>query len=84
MSAHDGAVDHGVFVVGIGSEMLKYPLPDAGFGPAGKPCVDLDRVAEALRQIAPRDARTITVEHRLDKQPVVAGRHPNLPLAARQ
>jgi hypothetical protein len=27
VSAHYGAVDHGVFVVGIGGEMLKQPLP---------------------------------------------------------
>jgi hypothetical protein len=33
MGAHNGAVDHRVFVVGIGREMLENPLPDAGFGP---------------------------------------------------
>jgi hypothetical protein len=29
VGAHDGAVDHRVFIVCIGSEMLEDPLPDA-------------------------------------------------------
>jgi hypothetical protein len=34
MRAHDGAVDHRVFVVGVGREMQKDPLPDSRPGPA--------------------------------------------------
>jgi hypothetical protein len=30
-------------------------------------------VAEALRQIAPGDSRTVPVQHRLDKATIVAG-----------
>jgi hypothetical protein len=31
MGANDGAVEHRVFIIGIGGQMLKYPFPDAGF-----------------------------------------------------
>jgi hypothetical protein len=34
MGAHDRAVDHRVFVVGIACEMLEYPLPHTGFCPS--------------------------------------------------
>jgi hypothetical protein len=84
MSPHNGAVDHGIFVVGIRGEMLKDLLPDAGAGPTGKARVNLDRIAEPLRQVAPGDASAIAVEHRLDKQTVVTCRHPDVAFTAGQ
>ena len=65
MGAHNGAVDHRIFVVGVGGEMLKYPLPHTAFGPTAEPQVDLCPVTEPLRQIAPRHPGTITIQHRL-------------------
>src|SRR5215472_18968180 len=84
MSSHDGAVYHGVFVVGIRRQMLQDPFPDAALGPPGKPRVNLDRIAESLRQIAPGYASAIPVEHGFDEQPVVTCRHPYPAFAARQ
>ena len=46
--------------------------------------MDLDRVAEAFRQVPPRDAGPITVDHRLYKQPIVLGRYPNMPFTSGQ
>lgn len=37
-------------------------------------------IAETLRQIAPGNAGPIPVEHRLDEQPVVSRRHPDVTL----
>ena len=37
VGAHDGAVDHRVFVVGARGEMLKHPLPHPAFGPTAEP-----------------------------------------------
>ena len=84
MSAHNGAVDHGVLIVGIGGEMLEQPFPDTGAGPAGEAGVDLDRIAEPLKQVAPRNAGAITVEHGIDKQTVVASVCANMTFAAGQ
>ena len=84
MGAHNGAVDHRIFVVGICGEMLKYPLPHPAFGPTTEPQMDLCPVTEPLRQIAPWHAGTITVEHRLDEQPIVRRGHPHRAFASRQ
>src|ERR1700682_5025142 len=84
MGAHDGAVDHGVFVVGVACQKLEHPLPHAALGPARKASVYLDRIAKALRQITPRDASSVAVENRFHEQPVVLGRDPDMAVAPRQ
>jgi hypothetical protein len=81
--AHNGAVDHGVFIVGIGRQNLEHLLPHAARGPAGKPRMNLDRIAEAFRQVSPRNAGAIAVKHRLDKQPVVLAGYPDMPFTPR-
>jgi len=77
MSAHDGAVDHGVFVVSICREVAENTLPDAGPGPPAEPLMDVLGVAEVLRQIPPARAGAIAIKHRLNKQAVVRRGHPN-------
>jgi hypothetical protein len=84
MGAHNGAIDHRVFIVGIGSQMLKDPLPDAGFRPTAEPGVYLLPITEALRQVAPWNAGTITIEHCLDEQPVIPRRYSNVPVTSGQ
>ncbi len=63
VGAHNGAVDHRVFIVGVCGEMLKHQLPYTALGPTAEPQVDLCPVAEPLRQIAPRHPSTITIQH---------------------
>jgi hypothetical protein len=46
--------------------------------------VHLLPVAEPLRQVPPGNAGAVAVEHRLDEQAIVLGRHADVPLAARQ
>jgi hypothetical protein len=41
MGAHDGAVDHRVFIVGVGRKMLEDTLPHAGGGPTAMTCVHI-------------------------------------------
>ena len=84
MRAHDGAVDHRVFVVGIGCERLKNTRPDAGCGPATEAPMHVFPVAEAFRQIAPRDAGPVAIQHRFDEQAVIRCRHPDRTLSAWQ
>ena len=77
MGAHDGAVDHRVFVVGICGEMLEYPLPHTSFGPTAEPQMDLGPITEPRRQIAPWHPSAIAIQHRLDEQSIVCCGHPN-------
>jgi hypothetical protein len=84
MRTHNGAVEHRVFVVGIGRQMLEDPLPDPGFGPPAEPPVHVFPVAETLRQIAPRDAGAIAIQDRLDEQAVVRRGHADMFLPPRQ
>ena len=56
VSAHDGGVNHHVFVVVIGGQEPENPLENAAPGPSVEALVDDLPVAEALGQITPRDA----------------------------
>src|SRR4051812_49589806 len=84
MRAHEGRVDHGVFVVGVDRQVLEHPLPYAGLGPATEAGLHRDPTAEPLGQIAPGDARPIAVEHRLHEEPVILGGHAHMPDPPRQ
>jgi len=84
MGAHDGRIDHRVFVVGIRGQMLEHPLPDARLGPTGKARMNRFPRPEALRQVPPGHAGPITVQNRLDKQPVILGGRAHIPRASRQ
>jgi hypothetical protein len=83
VSTHDDAVDHGVLVVSVGRLKIEHPLPRAVLGPTREAGVDLDRVAKALWQIAPRGARAVSVEHGCHEQPIVLGRHSNMTMVNR-
>src|SRR4051812_35856003 len=84
MGAHDGAVDHRIFVVSVPGQALENPLPDAGFRPVGKAAVRVVLIAKALQLVPPGDAGAIAVEHGIDKQAVVRGGHANRTKPARQ
>jgi hypothetical protein len=84
MGAHDGAVDHCVFVVRVGGQALEQARPHPALGPAREPRMHLDRVAEALGQIAPWNASTVSVEDGIDEEPVIVGGHADRARAARQ
>ncbi len=84
MGAHNGAVDHRVFVVGVGCEMPEHPLPYPGLGPAAEAPMRVFPIAEAFGQVAPRDARAIPIEYRLDELPVVLRRNPDVTLTPGQ
>jgi hypothetical protein len=84
MGAHDGAVDHGIFVVGIRRKKLKELLPNSRFGPSAEPLVHVLPVAEAFRQVAPGNPSPIAIEHGFDKQPVIGRGHSDRTLPPRQ
>jgi hypothetical protein len=84
MGAHNGAVDHRIFVVGIRRQKLKDLLPDPGFGPSAEALVHVLPVAEPFRQIAPGNASPVAIDHGFDKQAVVGCGHSNRTLPPRQ
>ena len=75
MGPNNRAVDPGILVVCLGSQHFKDPLPDAALTPAHVASVNYPKVAKAFGQIAPGNARTITLEHCLDKEAIIFGSH---------
>jgi hypothetical protein len=84
MGAHDGAVNHCIFVVGVRRKKLKDLLPGSGFGPSAEALVHVLPGAEAFRQIAPGEASPVAIEHCFDKQAVVGCGHSDRTLPPRQ
>jgi hypothetical protein len=73
MGSHDSAVDHRVFVVGVGGQVLKHALPHSALGQPAEAPVRILPVAESFRQVAPRDSGTVSVEDGFDESAIIAG-----------
>jgi hypothetical protein len=71
MSAHDGSIDHHVFVIVIACQQLENALENAALRPPTEALVHDLPVAETRRQVTPRDSRSIPVKNGFDEQPVV-------------
>src|SRR5215471_3121271 len=79
MSAHDGGVDHHVFVVVITRQQLENTLENAALRPPTEALVDDLPIAKALREIAPKSE-----ENRLDEQSVIRRGASHMAFAAGQ
>ena len=79
MSPHDGAVDIGIFIVGVLRQSLENTFPDALAAPAHRARVNDAEIPEPLRQISPGDVRPVAVEHGLNKQTIGLGHRPDIP-----
>src|SRR5215831_6351846 len=84
MSAHDGGVDHHVFVVVITRQQLENTLENSALRPSIEALVDDLPIAEALRQIAPRDTSSISEENRFDEQSIIRRTASDMAFAAGQ
>ena len=71
MSPHDGAVDHRVFVVGIGSQVFKQALPHPVFAPPAEPSMGILPVAESLGQVTPGNSGAVSVEDGFDESAII-------------
>ena len=71
MSAHDGCIDHGVFVVSLGAERFKHTLPNTRSAPAHMPRMNDAEITKAFRQVSPGDACAIAVKHSIYEEAVV-------------
>ncbi len=79
VSAHNGGVDHHVFVVVIVGQEPENPLENAALGPSVEALIDDLPVAKALRQIAPRDAGANPEENGFNEQAIVPAVPPTWP-----
>jgi len=84
MSAHNGSIEHHIFIVVITGQKLENALEDASFGPPVEALVHDLPVAKACWQIAPRNARPISIKNRIDEQSVVRCVTAHMPVTARQ
>ena len=83
-SAHDGGVDHHVFVVVIAGQEPENPLENAALGPSVETLIDDLPVAKALGQIALGDAGAIPEENGFDEQPIVRRRSAHMAFTPRK
>lgn len=72
---HNRAVHHRVCVIRCGSQPLENCFPNAFVRPPAQSRVHRLPKPTSLRQISPRHTCAVTIQHRLDKQPMVFGRH---------
>ena len=84
VGAHNGGVDHHVFVVVIARQQLENALEHAAFRPPIEALVDDILIAETLREITPRNAGSISEENGFDEQPIIRRRAPDMAFAAGQ
>ena len=84
MRANDGRVDHHELVVGIGRQRLENAGKHPALAPSSISPVRRLPLAVTLRQVTPRDARAIPIDHRIDEQTVVGSRTAYMALPAGQ
>ena len=84
MCAHDGGVNHHVFVVVIARQQLENALENAALRPSTETLKGDLPITKALGKVAPWDAGSISVENSFDEQPIVRRRTANMAFAAGQ
>ena len=84
VSAHDGGVDHHVFVIMVARQQLENALENSALRPPIEALIDDLPVAETLGQIAPRDTSSVSVQDCFDEQPIVSRRASYMAFAAGQ
>ena len=73
VGAHDGAVNHRIFVVGLGGQVLEEAVPHPFLGLAADWLVRVLPVAKPVRQVAPRNSGAVAIQHRFNEAAIVAG-----------
>src|SRR5450759_1510618 len=84
MSAHDGGIDHHVFIVVIARQQLENTFENPALRPPAEALVDDLPISETLWTITPWNAGSISVQNGFDEQPIIRRRAPDMAFAARQ
>jgi hypothetical protein len=69
--ADNGGIDHHVFAIVIARQHLENAFKNSALGPSAETLVDDFPISEALRKIAPWDARSISEKNGFHEQPVI-------------
>ena len=78
------SIDDGADFIVFELKLLENELPDAALGPVREAVVDRFPRPKSLRQVAPRDARSRPIEHRVDEVSVTELRARPLPALRQQ
>jgi hypothetical protein len=84
MRAHDGGVDHHVFVVMVARQQLENALENPVLCPSAEALVDDFPIAETLRKITPGNPGSISIQNGFDEQSMVRRRASHMAFAAGQ
>ncbi len=71
VSAHDGGVNHHIFVIVIARQQLENALENAALRPSIEALIDDLPITKALREITPRNAGSISVQNGFDEHSIV-------------
>ena len=83
MRAHDGRIDHGVFVIGVLGQTLEYLLPDSAHRPSTESGMNHSKVSKTFRQVTPWYSCSKPVLNRFHKKPIVCRWTPYAAFATR-
>jgi hypothetical protein len=71
MSAHNGGIDHHVFVIVIARQEFENAFENPALRPSAEALMDDLPVTKTLRQITPRNAGSISVQNGFHEQSIV-------------
>ena len=84
VGAHNGGVQHHVFVIVVARQQLESALENAALRPSIEALVDDVPIPETLRKIAPRNAGAKPEQNRFDKQTIIRRRASYMAFASGQ
>jgi hypothetical protein len=84
MRAHNGGIDHHVFVVMVARQQLENAFENSALRPSAEALVDDFPIAETLRKITPWNTGSIPIQNGLDEQPIICSRAADMTFAARK
>jgi hypothetical protein len=84
MSAHNGGIEHHVFVIGITRQGFEYAFENTVLTPSPEAPVRRFPIAKTRRQIAPWNASAVSVNDGLYEQAIVRRGPSDMPLSAGQ
>ena len=84
VSPHDGRVEHHVLIVVVSGQHVEDTFKNTALRPTIEALPDRLPATKSLGQIPPGAATAVTVEHRLDKEPIVLGRAADVTFTPRQ
>jgi hypothetical protein len=84
VSAHDGCIEHHALIVVVGGQHIEDTFKNAPLRPPIVALPDRFPATESFGQIPPGTPGAVTIEHGIDKKPIVLGRTADVPLTPRQ